>query len=232
MLLKDSHLLVDRLSKDGFAFIPSWRTNANTHEIAESIGNVIDTSLYSNGFSFQTVQTLQPRHKQSESRKVYSDIFGLSRFPLHTDLAYWYEPPHYLILRCLHGSSEVSTRILSVDIVEQIVGESLIKRALVKPRHLPHNTPVCILPLRLPGIGKNSIRWDSVFLHPVNETASQFSIAMASVDNDSTLGVDVALVNHGDTLIIDNWRVLHGRSSVPCCSEMRRLERIYLSALH
>ena len=232
MLFNDSHLLADMLRTDGFAFLPSWRTNANTHEIAESIGKVIDTSLNSNGFSIKTVQTLQPRHKQPESCKVYSDIFGLSRFPLHTDLAYWYEPPHYLILRCLHGSSEVRTRILSVDIVEQIVGESVIKRALVKPRHLPPGTPVCILPLRLPGIGKHSIRWDSVFLHPVNESASQFSVVMASIDNDSTLGVDVTLVNHGDTLIVDNWKVLHGRSSVPCSSEMRRLERIYLSALH
>jgi alpha-ketoglutarate-dependent taurine dioxygenase len=229
---KDRTLLIESLNKDGFAFIPSWRPNSNTQEVGELLGKIIDISLFTKGFNIKTVQTLEPRHKQFESCRAYSDMFGLNRFPLHTDLAYWQEPPHYLVLRCLRGSTEVHTRILNAATVERAAGDSVMKRALVKPRHLPHYIPVCILPLRLSGLGSNSIRWDSVFLKPVNGMASKLFEVIANLDNDKTLGVNLALVNHGDTLIIDNWRALHGRSSVPSHAEMRRIERLYLSALH
>jgi hypothetical protein len=232
MLNKGGELLTVPLKKDGFAFIPSWSPNSNTHEVAEFLGKIIEPSKASNKFNIKTVQALEPRHNKPETNRVYSDIFGLNKFPLHTDLAYWREPPHYLILRCLHGSSEVHTKILDVANVERIVGELVMKRALLKPRHLPHNMPVCVLPLRPTGLGNNSIRWDSVFLKPVNGAASQFFDVMARLDDDTTLGVNVPLINHGDTLVIDNWRVLHGRSSVPSHGEMRRIERVYFSALH
>lgn len=232
MLNKGGELLTEALKKDGFAFIPSWIPNSSTHEAAEFLGKIIEPSKVSSKFNIKTVQALEPRHKQSRTNRVYSDIFGLDKFPLHTDLAYWQEPPHYLILRCLRGSSEVHTKILNVAIVERMVGELVMKRALVKARHLPHNMPVCVLPLRPTGLGINSIRWDSVFLKPLNAAASHFFDVMARLDNDTTLGINVPLVNQGDTLVIDNWRVLHGRSSVPSQGEMRRIERVYLSALH
>jgi L-asparagine oxygenase len=229
---KNGALLTEALKKDGFAFMPSWSPSSNTLEVAEFLGKIIEPSNISRNFTIETVQVLQPRHKQSETNRVYSDIFGLNKFPLHTDLAYWQEPPHYLVLRCLRGSSEVYTKILNVEIVERFAGELIMKRALVKPRHLPHGMPVCVLPLRPTGLGRNSIRWDSVFLKPVNGAASQFIDVMERLNNDTTLGVNVPLVNHGDTLVIDNWRALHGRSSVPSHGEMRRIERVYLSALH
>jgi L-asparagine oxygenase len=232
MLNRAGDMLSEALKKDGFAFIPSWSPDSNTHQVAEFLGKIIKLSEVSNKFNIKTVQALEPRHKQAETNRVYSDIFGLGKFPLHTDLAYWQEPPHYLILRCLRGSSEVHTRILNVAIVEQMVGELVMKRALVKARHLPHNMPVCVLPLRPTGLGNNCIRWDSVFLKPVNGAASHFFDVMARLDIDTTLGVNVPLVNQGDTLVIDNWRVLHGRSSVPSHGEMRRIERVFLSALH
>ena len=232
MLNKAGDMLSEALKKDGFAFIPSWSPNSNTFEVAQFLGKTIELAKVSDKFNIKTVQALEPRYKQSGANRVYSDIFGLNKFPLHTDLAYWREPPHYLVLRCLRGSSEVLTKILNVAIVERIAGELVIQRALVKPRRLPHNMPVCVLPLRPTGLGNNSIRWDSVFLKPVNGAASQFFDVMARLDSDTTLGVNVPLVNHGDTLVIDNWRVLHGRSSVPSHGEMRRIERVYLSSLH
>ncbi|WP_189666890.1 TauD/TfdA family dioxygenase [Pseudomonas amygdali] len=43
--------------------------------------------------------------------------------------------------------------------------------------------------------------------------------------------MDVCLCNPGDTLIVDNWRMLHGRSAVPTSAMRRQLERIYISEL-
>ncbi len=38
----------------------------------------------------------------------------------------------------------------------------------------------------------------------------------------------VQLVHAGDTLVIDNWRALHGRSRVPESALLRKLERVYI----
>jgi L-asparagine oxygenase len=40
------------------------------------------------------------------------------------------------------------------------------------------------------------------------------------------------LISSGDTLILDNWRVLHGRAPVPDTAAQRHIERVYLSSLH
>ncbi|HAH95942.1 MAG TPA: hypothetical protein DCL69_03455, partial [Firmicutes bacterium] len=36
----------------------------------------------------------------------------------------------------------------------------------------------------------------------------------------------------GDTLVIDNWRMLHARSPVPAGREDRKIQRVYLESLH
>ena len=42
----------------------------------------------------------------------------------------------------------------------------------------------------------------------------------------------LTLVKNGDTVIIDNWRCLHGRSKVPESEMDRKLERVYLSEIY
>lgn len=39
------------------------------------------------------------------------------------------------------------------------------------------------------------------------------------------------LLNKGDTLLLDNWRVLHGRTAVPSSTSSRKIHRLYLSSL-
>jgi alpha-ketoglutarate-dependent taurine dioxygenase len=41
-----------------------------------------------------------------------------------------------------------------------------------------------------------------------------------------------ALARAGDTLLIDNWRMLHARSSIPLGREDRIIERVYLEGLY
>lgn len=202
MLQEERLFLNDSLKTDGFVFLPSWRTESTTQEVAESIGSTLDISLVANGFSYRTVQTLQPRQGQPKSCSLYSDIFGLGRFLLHTDLAYFYHPPHYMLLRCLQGTNEVKTRLVKADNLEKLVDESTLRRARARPLNLPMMTPMCILPLRFPGTYRPSIRWDSAFLIPVNESAVQISNAIASLDNDNAHSIDLTLENYGDTLII------------------------------
>ncbi len=41
-----------------------------------------------------------------------------------------------------------------------------------------------------------------------------------------------AFENPGDTLVVDNWRMLHARSAVPMTQRSRKIHRAYLSKPH
>ena len=66
---------------------------------------------------------------------------------------------------------------------------------------------------------------------PMNGTARKVAAVMRSEPWDHGKLVLITLANPGDTLIIDNWRVLHGRSSVGEGDTDRMIERVYLSEL-
>lgn len=55
--------------------------------------------------------------------------------------------------------------------------------------------------------------------------------ALASVLGH-TQPFEIALGEPGDTLIIDNWRMLHGRSQLSVEHAGRVIQRAYLEALH
>jgi L-asparagine oxygenase len=232
MIQEQRLAIMNNLKHDGFAFLPSWRNEFATQEVAESFGTVFDISPATKGCKFGTIQTLQPREAQPNKHGLYSDIYGLGRFPLQTDLAYFNHPPHYLLLRCLQGTNDVKTKLVKAAILEKLVDEATMRRARVIPRTLPEKMPVCILPIKLPGACYPGMRWDSSFLMPINESAVQISDAISRLDTCDNHGVDLTLENCGDTLIIDNWKMLHGRSSVSSDSSARTLERIYLSGIY
>jgi len=74
------------------------------------------------------------------------------------------------------------------------------------------------------------LRWDSVYLKP----ASGFSTERFAEVNDflkHSEPFEVFLLEHGDTLIIDNWRFLHGRSNVSGSATDRHIDRAYLGSI-
>ena len=74
------------------------------------------------------------------------------------------------------------------------------------------------------------LRWDREFLRPASKVGED---GMASLNNALTKidHVNVALHEPGDTLIIDNWRMLHARAHVPADCMARQIERTYLEDL-
>lgn len=65
----------------------------------------------------------------------------------------------------------------------------------------------------------------------MNAPALRLAEAMSTDAWDRTKLVTLSLLNPGDTLIVDNWRFLHGRSSVQADDAGRCIERVYLSEL-
>ena len=91
---------------------------------------------------------------------------------------------------------------------------------------------LCLLPLRFCVDGTYGFRWDPLFLVPMNASASRVAEIMSTNTWDQSQLLSLTLSRRGDTLVIDNWRCLHGRSRVSVIDRERRLERVYLSEIH
>lgn len=210
----------DRVRKNGFAFLPRHFPEKSTHDAAKEIGAVVQV------LGLGEVQTLVPRTTEEATPNVYSGNYGMQAFPLHTDLAHWHIPPRYLALRCVVGTNAVSTVLLSGALVVADVGERVLRRALVMPRR-PLGFQRSLLRLYEERLGAWCLRWDDLFLVPASSAGARACAAVRSTLAASARE-EVVLREPGDTLVLDNWRMLHGRSRVAPEFKKRRIERAYL----
>ena len=222
------------LEENGYAYLPKWYPEATTIDIGRSLGTVIDIALMLPQMGMPTVQVLRPTHKDDSSSNRYSGTYGLGEFPLHSDLAYWVIPPRYLILRCHNGSESVVTRLLYYCPIVSKVGTADFRRALVCPRNSGPTGTLSLLSVMFRVEDTWGLRWDPLFLVSMNSAARQFAkmVATHAIEQSKSRVISLSLVDVGDTLVVDNWRVLHGRSSVSSGHMSRTLERVYLSEMH
>lgn len=215
----------DELKNNGFALLEKLDPEYFLDEIAEHLGRAWT------GTKDAKSHLLMPHEKSASTPNTYSGNYGLGAFPLHTDLAHWRKPPRYLILRCKVAAPDVATTLLDGKTIVATCGETVLSRALVRPRR-PIQGSIPLLRLYQPTEGKfGMLRWDQMFIKPSSKNGTLgFNLVMDVIAREQ---VDNVYFNDpGDTLIIDNWRMLHGRSSVPKGSEGRVIERIYLEELN
>lgn len=216
------------LRENGYAFLPEWECNLATRAVASKFGHVIDIESILPGSGIPTVQRLTPRRQSNAPKTHYSGNFGFGAFPLHSDLAHWAWPPRYFVLRCINGAPDIATTILHIEAVSDAVGEAKVRRGLTKPRRASSYGTASLLPVAIHSKDTVGMRWDSLFLKPMNAAAEDIKEFMLREASHSSQVRRVFLHRSGDTLIIDNWKVLHGRSSAPENAD-RIIERIYLS---
>ncbi|ERL01334.1 hypothetical protein O999_23145 [Pseudomonas putida LF54] len=216
------------LNCHGYIFLKAWQPEVSTLELACSIGAVVDMEKIARSYRIGNVQALKPRESDSSSPHSYSAVYGHNDFPLHTDYAHWGTPPRFLMLRCRTGDPSVSTYLLPSSCIAEYASH-IIDRAIVAPRRKHSAQSICPLAARYRKAGQLGFRWDSLFLRPVNQAAE--ALAEVVQTRSKVDRVAIALCDPGDTLIIDNWNMLHGRSEVPQRALNRHIERIYLSSL-
>ena len=212
----------DVLDTTGYCYIASLRPGTDALEIGNSLGEI------SAAGSAAPVELI-PREQSEASPTSYSGLYGLNPFPFHTDLAHWRRPPRYLLLRCRVGSPHVKTHLVDGLQIAQSLDMSRLHLAHMQPRRpLKGKIPL----LRLYSSSPDElVRWDDVFIQPANETA-RFYCASFRQAIQSAQCTSFALANEGDTLLIDNWRMLHSRSGVPFSARTRIIERTYLDQLN
>ena len=215
------------LTRDAFSFCPRLDSQLTTAQIAGELGSIVDVSNLLPESDIPVVQTLVPHETNEVGRNRYSGNYGLGEFPLHSDLAHWAVPPRYFILRCIFGTEDVLTHLLSwVPILDRIGAPSL-RRAVftVRKKREGHSRLVRAMSAC---DGLDVMRWDPLFLRPLNAAAQEVTLAITNSNWDGKMH-KILLQDPGDTLLVDNWRSLHGRAAVQNISRQRQIERIYLT---
>ena len=205
----------------GYAFLEEYQISKDSYEVARLLGAPIAPWVGGE------VQTLMPR--ATANPNTYSGMFGLSEFPYHTDLAHRRIPPRYLMLRCVKGYQSVHTKLIDS---RRAFGQDLLNmldRCVVKPRR-PQNGSWPLLRLSEKVAMNRRIRWDSEYLNPASQLAKRGFQEVIDLLR-TTEPIKTSLTNAGDTIVIDNWRVLHSRSAIKPEQEDRCIERVYLGEL-
>lgn len=213
---------IDRESLDrcGYARFSCTSQSQSTLDVAHSIGEVATAP------GIPIVQRLTPNRTDVKEASSYSGNYGMEEFPLHTDMAHWYIPPPYLLLRCIQPVDQVFTTIVSVRNIVAAEEPETFKRALFRPRRRLDGR-LSILRLYDRGI----FRWDQLFVLPVNSRATELQMRLAKRIQDESVA-RVCYESATDCVLVDNRNAVHGRSSVPESAANRVLERVYLSKLN
>lgn len=215
------------LERDGFVFYRGLAPGTSTLEVAQGLGKVVNVAGLLPPSRIPMVQSLKPCLAEEAKENRYSGHYGLSAFPLHTDLAHWATPPHYILLRCIVGSADVFTHVLPWAPIVGRVGEPSLRKALFTARN--HHAGCSSLVRAMSSCdGLDLLRWDPIFLVPLNHYAVELTSTMSDPALDSEQA-KILLGEPGDSLLIDNWQALHGRGRVQAHSRDRQVERIYLS---
>ena len=215
--------MLQAANETGYIFIPQYLPEESTLIVARRLGTILQFP------GIEQIQILRPRLQAEAPPNIYSGNYGYNTFPLHTDLAHWCLPPRYLMLRCVSGVGDVATHLFDGKQLMTTFGEALLKRTLVQPRRpVKHNRPLLRL---LDERGGNAfLRWDSLFIQAATST-SAVTCQRIGKYLETVKPLEIVLINPGDTLLINNWHVLHGRSSVSPGGDSRKIERAYIGEL-
>ncbi|MDD0979773.1 TauD/TfdA family dioxygenase [Pseudomonas shahriarae] len=211
-------LVFEEVAQFGFSKFSVRDASVSTVEIASWLGVVANLP------GISKVQELTPKLQINTNESTYSGNYGLGVFPFHTDMAHWNSPPRFFILRCICPAPDVKTLLLDFKPIIESIDEVTLARALFRPRRSLEGQ-VSILKICEKGL----FRWDSLFLSEVNNVARELKKEILENIVNSKPS-EIALLSQAECLIIDNWRMLHGRTEVLDQSKDRILERVYLES--
>ena len=170
-------LIASRVERAGFTLVGALRPDLTTLQIARRLGPVVDLPRIIEGGHIPSIQPLRPRESSTANLHRYSGNYGLNSFPLHSDLAHWALPPHFLILRCVVGADDVYTKILRWTSVTDLVDNTALRKAVFRARQSPPGRSGLVRALSSHE-GDNVFRWDPLFIQPLNSHARFLGVSM------------------------------------------------------
>lgn len=167
------------------------------------------------------VDRIVPQAADSSHPRSLTSQHGLGSFPLHIDTAHWLTPCHFIILACeAPGASDRPTELLDsrdlrLDPAERSVLETEPMR-IINGRYSFYST--VLAPFR------PFIRYDPGCMTATRQPGLE-AISMLAKERWTDRILEVRW-KAGDVLVVDNWRMMHGRGVGTNCGAERKLIRV------
>lgn len=171
-----------------------------------------------------TVSVLRPTEASESRPNSLSASYSTGSFPFHVDTAHWVVPCRYIVLGCF-DPGEGGRRTLLLD--------TKTLPLTSEQRQLLVSTPLRVVNGRqsffstIAKRGRKFLRYDPGCMHATTADGAQ-ALAVFAAGAWPEYLTDICW-RKGNVLVIDNWRVLHGRSEASVSDPRRTLMRIYVS---
>jgi hypothetical protein len=191
----DFSSLSQTIEKDGWVVIDEY--SGELLNLIENICSKLELEI-----SLHNFKKLIPKDKNEVEHFSLSSSYGLKEFPLHTDGAEYKTPPRFLVLRALSNSPTGTCIADANSICDSNICDSKwsvkTKDGIVKTKLFELHPKYNIEFIRF---NRLSMKCDE---------GEKLEVYKA-IDN---LTVSSILWTKNKTIIIDNWRVLHGRQTI------------------
>jgi alpha-ketoglutarate-dependent taurine dioxygenase len=210
-----------RLNSRGWASLNvSWSCESDFRErlyaIATGIGVPVATRPGSN-----LCDTLVPTQSTNARARSLSKIHDVGEFPLHVDTAHWLTPCRYIVLACVQpGYGSPATLLMDTHQVRLNDSQTA----------LLHSTPFRVSNGRKSFFStilskeRPFVRFDQGCMTPTSPDGVK-ALDIYSRHNWSEY-IEAVHWKTGAVVVIDNWRVLHGREASNSTDSDRKLLRI------
>jgi hypothetical protein len=191
----DFSIISHKIEKDGWVVIDEY--SGELFKLIENICTKLELNI-----SFHNYKKLIPKEKNKVEHFSLSSAYGLKEFPLHSDGAEYKIPPRFLVLRALSDSPTGTCIADANSICDVNICNSKwsvkTKDGIVKTKLYEQHPKYNIEFIRF---NRLSMKCDE---------GEKLEVYKA-IDNLTTCSIRWT---KNKTIIIDNWRVLHGRQKV------------------
>jgi len=170
------------------------------------------------------VSVLRPTAAGDARPNSLSARYSTGSFPFHVDTAHWIVPCRYIVLGCLDPGAG-NRKTLLLDTATFPLSD--------EQRQLLVSTPLRVVNGRrsffstITKRGRSFVRYDpGCMLAATGDGGRALAVFAAGAWPDRVAEV---CWRKGNVLIIDNWRVLHGRSDAKETDPRRTLMRVYVT---
>jgi len=183
--------------------------------IAESLGQP------AGGRAGADRETLTPRTRAQSHARSQSASHGLGALPVHVELSHRLVPCRYVVLGCMDpGRPTCATTTVEWRSAGFTPDETRLLKAAPL---LIRNGRASFYSTALPADGR-FLRWDAECVEPVDARGREaVEVLMRRL---SSLTAERHLLEAGEILVIDNWRLLHGREAARVDSGRRLMRRL------